>query len=602
MYKKRSVIKTFKSNFSFLISSKNFSTNILNNKKTFRNLFLTKNISNKFFSTKIERDEIETDVLIIGAGPAGLSTAIRLQQLALEKNTTIDVTIIDKGSDIGSHILSGNCLQIDSLTKLIPNWKEKGAPVEQEAIQDKFLILTKNKSFTLPEFFLPSEIHNKGNYIISLSQLTKWLGKEAEELGTTIFNGFAANDIIYNNGKVEGIITNDFGINKEGKQKDSFQPGNKIKAKITVLAEGCRGSITERILDEYNLRENHQHYGIGLKEVWEVPENHPYFKPGLVQHSINWPLDSKTYGGSFMYHMKPNLIHVGFVVGLDYKNPYLNPYEEFQRFKTHKDIKKFFEGGRCIAYGSRCLVEGGYYSIPKLTFPGGVIVGDSAGFLNVVKIKGTHNAIFSGMNAAEAIFEELYVKKNKNYGINLFDYEKTMQESSTFKELYKSRNFHGGFSKGLIFGLVHGFVTNFILKGKEWWSFKPVKKDSEYLEPAKNFKKIEYPKHDGKITFDLLENLSRSGTNHDHDQPAHLKIKENKKNSIRKSSEIFDKPEERFCPAKVYEFVINEEGKEKLQINAQNCLHCKCCSIKMVDEYIDWTVPQGGEGPKYTVL
>lgn len=303
-----------------------------------------------------------------------------------------------------------------------------------------------------------------------------------------------------------------------------------------------------------------------------------------------------------MYHMKPNLIHAGFVVGLDYKNPYLNPYEEFQKWKTHKDIRKYLEGGRCIAYGSRCLNEGGYYSIPKLTFPGGLIVGDAAGFLNVIKIKGTHNAISSGINAAEAIFDELCLKENNEYGVNLTKYETTMKSSEVYQELYKSRNFQGGFSKGLIFGLIHGFITNFILKGREWWSFKPGQKDSEALQPAKNYKKIEYPKHDGKLTFDLLENLARSGTNHDHDQPPHLKVKEAKVDSIKKSLEVYDRPEERFCPAKVYEFVNDENGKPKLQINAQNCLHCKCCSIKMVDEYINWTVPQGGEGPKYTIM
>lgn len=558
----------------------------------------------KQFSEEIQRDELETDVLIVGAGPAGLATAIRLQQLAKEHNKTIDVTIIDKGSEIGAHILSGNCFQIDSLSKLIPDWKEKGAPVETAVTQDKFIFLSGKRSISIPEFLLPKEIHNKGNYIISLSQLCRWLGAQAEELGTNVFTGFAANEILYDETgeKVTGVITGDFGIAKDGSKKASFQAGNVLKAKMTVLAEGCRGSITERILDKFNLRNGNQHYGIGLKEVWEVPEDHPHFKAGLVQHSVSWPLDSTTYGGSFMYHMKPNLIHAGFVVGLDYKNPYLNPYEEFQKWKTHKDIKKYFEGGRCIAYGSRCLNEGGYYSIPKLTFPGGLIVGDAAGFLNVIKIKGTHNAIFSGINAAETIFEELCLKENTANGLNLTKYETTMKSSEVYQELYKSRNFQGGFSKGLLFGLVHGFITNFILKGREWWSFKPGKKDSENLLPAKNYKKIVYPKHDGKLTFDLLENLARSGTNHDHDQPAHLKVKEGKVESIKKSLEIYDKPEERFCPAKVYEFVSDENGNQKLQINAQNCLHCKCCSIKMVDEYINWTVPQGGEGPKYTIM
>ncbi len=553
---------------------------------------------------EVQRDELETDVLIVGAGPAGLSTAIRLAQLAKEKDKSLDITIIDKGSEVGAHIISGNCFQISSLEKLIPDWREKGAPIDTPVTSDKFIFLTEKYSVSLPEFLLPAEIHNKGNYIISLSQLCRWLGKEAEDLGINIFTGFAAKEVLYDENKenVLGVITGDFGIGKDGIKKSSFQPGNILKAKITVLAEGCRGSITEAVLDKYNLIKENQHYGIGFKEVWEVPDDHPHFKAGLVQHSVSWPLDSKTYGGSFMYHMKPNLIHAGFVVGLDYKNPYLNPYEEFQKWKTHKDIKKFLEGGRCIAYGSRVLNEGGYYSIPKLTFPGGLIVGDSAGFLNVLKIKGTHNAILSGITAAETIFDELALKEKTSHGQNLSEYENRLKNSEVYKELYKSRNFQGGFSKGLFFGLIHGFITNFILKGREWWSFKPVKKDSEYLLPSKNYEKKAYPKHDGKLTFDLLENLARSGTNHDHDQPSHLKIKNEKFNSIKKSVEIYDKPEERFCPAKVYEYVNDEKGQPKLQINAQNCLHCKCCSIKMIDEYINWTVPQGGEGPKYTIM
>jgi electron-transferring-flavoprotein dehydrogenase len=339
----------------------------------------------KTFSSDIEREEIETDVLIVGGGPAGFATAIKLAQLAKERDTQIDITLIEKSSEIGEHILSGNCFEIDSLSKLIPDWKEKGAPIETPVVKDKFMFLTENSSISIPEFLLPSSIHNRGNYIISLSQLCRWLGREADSLGVNIFTGFAGDQILYKNKKVNGIILNDFGVNKQGEKKDSFRPGYIIKAKYTVLAEGCRGSLTEKVCEKYNLREHPQHYGIGLKEVWEVPEGHPHFLPGLVQHTVNWPLDTKTYGGSFMYHMKPNLIHIGFVVGLDYPNPYLNPYEEFQRFKLHKEIRKFLEGARCIQYGSRCLNEGGFYSIPKLSFPGGLLVGDSAGFSMSVK-------------------------------------------------------------------------------------------------------------------------------------------------------------------------------------------------------------------------
>jgi electron-transferring-flavoprotein dehydrogenase len=572
-----------------------------------RPLYINNNFSSKFFSTsdntnnneeKIEREEMETDVLIVGGGPAGLAAAIKLKQLAKAQNKEIDVTLIEKGSEIGAHILSGNCFQAKCLEELIPDWKEKGAPVETQVSKDKFLLLFKNLSISIPEFLLPKAVHNKGNYIISLSELCRWLGKEAEELGVNVFTGFAGKELFYNQEKVAGVITNDFGISKSGKKKPSFQAGNILKAKYTVLAEGCRGSLSERVIQKYNLREKPQSYGIGLKEVWEVDlEKNKEFIPGLVQHSVGWPLDYKTYGGSFVYHMKPNLIHVGFVVGLDYENPYINPYEEFQRFKTHKDIAKYFKDARCIAYGSRCLNEGGYYSIPRLDFPGGVLVGDAAGFLNVMKIKGTHNAISSGMIAAETIYSNL---SNNKEG-ELSEYSDKVKKSAINTELFQTRNFHGGFSKGLFFGLIHGYFIN-LIKGREFWTFSNKKKDSQMTEKSKKFKKIEYPKHDGILTFDLLENLARSGTNHDHDQPSHLRIKKGKESSPLKSYVEYAAPEERFCPAKVYEFVKDENNNPKLQINAQNCLHCKCCSIKMVDEYIDWNVPQGGEGPKYTLM
>jgi electron-transferring-flavoprotein dehydrogenase len=556
---------------------------------------------NKFNFCDIQRDEMETDVLIVGGGPAGLATAIKLKQLAKYHNKEIDVSIVEKGSEIGAHILSGNCFQPDGLNALIPDWKERGAPVKTKVSEDKFLLLTENYSINIPTFLLPKTIHNHGNYLISLSELCRWLGQEAESLGVNLFTGFSANDLLYKDGHIEGIITNEFGIGKDGKRKDNFQAGNIIKAKMTVLAEGCRGSLTERVIKKYDLRKHPQHYGIGLKEVWEVPKDHPHFKPGLVQHTSWWPLDTKTYGGSFMYHIEPNLIHAGFVIGLDYENPYLNPYEEFQRWKTHKAIRKYFEGARCISYGARCLNEGGYYSIPTLNFPGGVIVGDAAGFLNVAKIKGTHNAFFSGINAAETIFDEVFMKDRNEYGINLREYNDKMKNSNIFNELYETRNFQGAFKNGLFFGLIHGFITS-LLRGKEFWTFKSDKKDSEYYKKANQSENINYPKHDGVLTFDLLTNLSRSGTNHDHDQPSHLRIKEEVKESPLKSHDIYGSPEERYCPAKVYEFVKDEKGEPKLQINAQNCLHCKCCSIKAVDEYIDWNVPQGGEGPKYTIM
>lgn len=552
---------------------------------------------------EIQRDEIETDVLVVGGGPAGLAAAIKLQQLASSQNRTLDVTLIDKGPEIGAHILSGCCFQADGLTDLIPDWKEKGAPVHSEVTEDRFLVMTEKSSLRVPNFLLPNYINNHGNYNISLGELCAWLGKQAEELGVNVYTGFAANQVLYNKEEtqVEGVILNDVGISKLGKKKEGYQPGNVIKAKLTVLAEGCRGSLSERILKKYNLRHNPQHYGLGVKEVWEVPESNPNFKDGLVQHTTSWPLDMRTYGGTFMYHMKPNLIHVGIVIGLDYENPYLNPYEEFQRWKTHPHIRKFFEGGRCISYGARTLNEGGYYAIPHLSFPGGVLVGDAAGFLNVSKIKGTNNAIISGITAAETIFEDYVAKESQEYGVNLSNYDAKMKKSKVVNELYQTRNFQGAFSKGLLFGLSHAFVTN-LMGGRELWKFSSKLRDTDYTQKAANHKKIEYPKHDGKLTFDLLDNLARSGTNHDHDQPSHLKIKPDKKDSPLKSYNEYAAPEERFCPAKVYEFIKDENDKPKLQINAQNCVHCKACSIKMIDEYIDWNVPQGGEGPKYMIM
>ena len=546
-----------------------------------------------------ERDELETDVVIVGAGPAGLSTAIKLKQLALANNKEIDVTIVEKGSEVGSHILSGNCFEPYALTELIPNWKEKGAPITTQVTKDKFLVLFKNSHISIPGFLIPKDSHNKGNYVVSLSEVCRWLGKEAEDLGVNIFTGFSSSDVLTNkeNNKIEGIMTNDFGIGKNGKKKENYQAGVNIKAKYTVLAEGCRGSISEKILDKFNLRTTPQKYGLGLKEVWEVPENHPLFSPGLVQHSVLWPLTSKEYGGSFMYHMAPNIIHIGFVVGLGYENPYINPYEEFQRFKTHKEIRKYLEGGRCISYGARTMNSSGFYSIPKMAFPGGLFVGCSAGLLNVAKIKGAHNAIRSGIIAAQSIEQVLREEKTDLGKL----YETNFNKSPIYTELYQSRNFKGGYNKNLFLGMIHTFFTS-LIRGKEFWSLKPTKKDSECTKKKADFKPIEYPKHDGKLTFDLLENLARSGTNHEHDQPCHLKIKPDLKLSSIKSLKEFGGPEERFCPAKVYEFIKNEKGEDVLQINAQNCVHCKCCSIKMVDEYIDWTVPEGSGGPKYNLM
>lgn len=560
-----------------------------------------KSFSNKLSQEEIDkREKLETDILIVGGGPAGLATAIKLAQLAQEEGKELDITLIEKGEEIGSHVISGNCFEIDALTELIPDWKEKEAPVSTSVTKDVFRILLNQKSsITIPNFMLPSSIHNNGNYIISLSELTRWLGSQAEELGVNVFPGFAAKNMVYDDqNRAIGVLTGDMGISKAGKKKDTFQYGNFLKAKQVILAEGCRGNLSEEVLKKYDLRKNSQHYGLGLKEVWEVdPAKNKLFEPGLVHHTVSWPLDPKTYSGSFMYHMKPNLIHIGLVVGLDYSNPHINLYEEFQKFKTHEKIKPYLEHANCISYGARALNEGGYYSLPKLTFPGGMFVGCSAGMLNVQKIKGAHNAIRSGILAAESIMKNI---DNLDYGQELVTYQEKFDNSKIKKELYETRNFHGAFSKGnLYFGLVHGFISN-LLKGKEPWSFIPKLKDSEKFDVKEKHQKKEYPKKDGKLTFDILENLSRSGTNHDHDQPSHLQVRDEKSPYI--SLEKYDGPEQRFCPAKVYEFVEDENNNKKLQINAQNCLHCKCCSIKMVNEYIEWTVPEGSGGPKYTIL
>ena len=532
------------------------------------------------------------DVLIIGAGPSGLSASIKLAQLAKKNNKELNIGVVEKGSEVGAHILSGAVLETKALDELIPDWKSKNSPLKTEAKKDNFLLLTKNKSFRLPT---PPQMKNDGNYIISLGNFCRWLAKQAEELGINIFPGFAASEILYHEktNKVIGVRTGDQGMDKDGKQLENFQQGYDLFAKQTIFAEGCHGSLTKKLINKYNLRKDSdpQTYGIGLKELWEIkPENH---KLGETIHSIGWPLDNQTYGGSFLYYLENNQVSVGFVIGLDYKNPYLSPFDEFQRFKTHPLIKKIFEGSKRISYGARALNEGGFQSIPKLTVPGGLLVGCTAGFMNVPKIKGTHTAMKSGMIAAEEIFKNIFdVKK-----VEINSYEEEIKKSWVWNELYRVRNIRPAFQWGFWPGLIYSAIDTFIFRGKAPWTLKH-HDDHKSLKEAKKSKKIDYPKPDGVITFDKLSSVFISNTNHAENQPCHLQLKD-KNIPIEHNLENYDAPEQRYCPAGVYEIVDLEKNSPKLQINAQNCVHCKTCDIKDPTQNINWVTPEGGGGPRY---
>jgi electron-transferring-flavoprotein dehydrogenase len=516
--------------------------------------------------------------------------AIKLRQLSQAAGRDISVCVLEKGSEVGAHILSGAAFEPRALNELIPNWKEKGAPLNTPASEDKFLLLTRKHAIRLPT---PPQMRNHGNYVISLGNLCRWLGKEAESLGVQIFPGFPAADLLMENGRVAGVITGEFGRSKEGNEKSGYQPGMAIKGKYTLIGEGCRGSLAQRLMQQFGLRDgvDPQTYGIGIKELWEIdPAQH---KPGLVLHSCGWPLDTSTYGGSFLYHLENNQVAVGFVIGLDYQNPYLDPFLEFQRFKEHPAIRKYFEGGRRTCYGSRAINEGGLQSIPKLTFPGGALIGCSAGFLNVPKIKGSHTAMKSGMVAAEAVFEAL---KNSESG-ELISYPEALKKSWVYEELYKARNIRPGFHFGMLGGMLNAAIDTYLLRGRAPWTMRN-HADHTQLKPITQCRPIAYPKPDGKISFDRMSSVFISNTNHEEDQPGHLKLKD-PRIPIEVNLKEYDAPEQRYCPAGVYE-IVREEGAARLRINAQNCVHCKTCDIKDPTQNIVWTTPEGGGGPNYT--
>ncbi len=537
-----------------------------------------------------DRESMEYDVVIVGAGPAGLACAIRLKQLCTENDSELSVCVVEKGSEVGAHILSGAVIEPRALNELIPNWQELDAPLNTPAGEDRFLFLTEKRAYKLPT---PPQMHNTGNYIVSLGNVVRWLGQQAESLGVEIYPGFAAAEVLYNDdGSVKGIATGDMGIGKDGQPTEHHQPGIELHARQTVFAEGCRGSLTKTLFERFDLRKgvDPQTYGIGIKELWEVdPSRH---QPGLIVHSIGWPLDRETYGGSFLYHLENNQVAVGFVIGLDYRNPYLSPFEEFQRFKTHPAIRDYFSNGRRIAYGARAITEGGLQSLPKLTFPGGLLIGDTAGFLNVPKIKGSHTAMKSGMTAAEALYPHL----SSATANEVADYRERLSRTWLWDELQRVRNIRPSFRWGLWGGLAYSALDSYLFRGKAPWTMHH-HADHDQLRKASESPRIDYPKPDGKLTFDRLSSVFVSNTNHEENQLCHLQLKDA---SVPISINLaqYDAPEQRYCPAGVYE-IVQEQAGPRLQINAQNCVHCKTCDIKDPTQNINWVPPEGGGGPNY---
>lgn len=557
-----------------------------------------------FDPATVERESDEVDVCIVGGGPAGLSAAIRLKQLASDAgNEDFRVLVLEKAGDLGAHILSGAVIQPTAINELFPDWLDENNPNRFEhatpAGTDRMRFLTKNSAIPIPA---PPQMTNHGNYIVSLNQFVKWLGERAEEIGVEVYPGFAASEVVYHaDGSVKGVATNDLGVGRDGKPKETFERGMEFHARVTMFGEGCHGSLSKQVINKFDLRRDSQHqtYGLGVKEVWEIDP--AKFEKGLVVHSMGYPLPKDVYGGSFMYHFGENLVQIGLVTSLDYTNPWMSPYQEFQKLKRHPLFRDVLEGGKCISYGARALIEGGFQSIPKVAFPGGALIGDSAGFVNVPKVKGTHNAMKSGMLAAEAAWTALSEKTDEGT-VFLYDYENKLRDSSIWKELHEVRNMRPSFHTplGLYGGIMYSGLEAYVFKGRVPWTLKHKTPDHASTLHADKVPKIEYEKPDGKLTFDILTSVSRTGTNHEEDQPVHLQVKDWDAHT-ESTYPPYKGMENRFCPAGVYEYVEDESKPHgvRFQINAQNCIHCKTCDIKAPHQDINWQVPQGGEGPKY---